>query len=44
MILEGFACRYKVLKDGRWAITSFLVPGDMCDLRMFILKQMDHCP
>lgn len=42
LILEGFACRYKVLEDGRRSITNFLVPGDLCDLRMFILKQMDH--
>ena len=42
LILEGWACRYKVLEDGRRQITAFLVPGDMCDLRMFILKEMDH--
>jgi len=23
-------------------ISAFLVPGDLCDLRMFILKEMDH--
>jgi CRP-like cAMP-binding protein len=42
LILEGWACRYKVLEDGRRQVTAFLVPGDMCDLRMFILKEMDH--
>lgn len=42
LILEGWACRYKVLEDGRRAITAFLVPGDVCDMRVFILKQMDH--
>ena len=42
LILDGWACRYKVLEDGRRQITAFLVPGDVCDLRMFILKQMDH--
>src|SRR3712207_808038 len=42
LILEGWACRYKVLEDGRRQITAFLVPGDICDLRMFILKEMDH--
>jgi len=42
LILEGWACRYKILEDGRRQITAFLVPGDMCDLRMFILKEMDH--
>jgi CRP-like cAMP-binding protein len=42
LILEGFACRYKMLEDGRRQIVAVLVPGDMCDLRMFILKEMDH--
>jgi CRP-like cAMP-binding protein len=42
LILDGWACRYKVLEDGRRQIQAFLVPGDLCDTRMFILKQMDH--
>lgn len=42
LILEGWASRYKVLEDGRRQITTFLVPGDLCDMRMFILKEMDH--
>src|SRR3712207_6762556 len=42
LILEGWASRYKVLEDGRRQITAFLVPGDLCDLRMFILREMDH--
>ncbi|WP_201842031.1 Crp/Fnr family transcriptional regulator [Microvirga zambiensis] len=42
LILDGWACRYKVLEDGRRQIVGFLVPGDVCDIRMFILKQIDH--
>lgn len=42
VILEGFACRYKLLPDGRRQIVGFLLPGDMCDLRVFLLKRMDH--
>ncbi len=42
VILSGWACRYKVLEDGRRQITAFLVPGDIGDLRMFILREMDH--
>jgi CRP-like cAMP-binding protein len=42
ILLEGFACRYKTLEDGRRQIVSFFIPGDMCDARVFILKQMDH--
>jgi CRP-like cAMP-binding protein len=42
LLLEGFACRYKVLEDGRRQIVAYFVPGDVCDLRVFILKRMDH--
>jgi CRP-like cAMP-binding protein len=42
LLLEGFACRYKTLEDGRRQIVAFFVPGDLCDLRVFILKRMDH--
>ena len=42
LILEGFACRYKLLPDGGRQITAFLIPGDFCDLHVFILKAMDH--
>src|ERR1700723_1397809 len=38
----GFACRYKTLEDGRRQIVAYFVPGDLCDLRVFILKRMDH--
>lgn len=42
IVLEGWACRYKTLPDGRRQIVAFFVPGDMCDLNLFILKEMDH--
>jgi CRP-like cAMP-binding protein len=42
LILEGFACRYKILPDGTRQIMAYLVPGDFCDLHVFILKTMDH--
>jgi len=42
LVLAGWACRYKVLEDGRRQITNFMVPGDLCDMRMFILREMDH--
>ena len=42
LILSGWACRYKQLADGRRQIVSFFLPGDMCDLNLFILKEMDH--
>src|SRR6202453_590769 len=42
LLLDGFACRYKTLEDGRRKIVAYFVPGDLCDLRVFILKRMDH--
>ena len=42
LVLAGLACRYKLLPDGRRSIFAYLVPGDCCDLNIFILKQMDH--
>lgn len=42
VLLEGFACRYKVLENGRRQIVSYVVPGDLCDLRVFIHGRMDH--
>ena len=42
LILDGYACRYKVLPDGQRQIMAIFVPGDFCDLNVFILDQMDH--
>lgn len=42
LVIEGFACRYKVLADGKRQIMALLVPGDFCDLHVAILGEMDH--
>lgn len=42
LILSGFACRYKLIEDGRRHIMAYLVPGDFCDFQVFILEEMDH--
>ncbi|MCK2056858.1 Crp/Fnr family transcriptional regulator [Methylobacterium sp. 37f] len=42
LILDGYACRYKVLPNGQRQIMAYMVPGDFCDLNVFILDQMDH--
>jgi CRP-like cAMP-binding protein len=42
IIVEGFACRYKLLPDGRKQIVAFMLPGDLCDTRSFALPVMDH--
>jgi CRP-like cAMP-binding protein len=42
VILDGLACRYKLLPDGRRQILAFLVPGDPCDCDVFLLPHIDH--
>ncbi len=42
LIMEGWACRYKQLPDGRRQIVALFVPGDVCDMNAYILKEMDH--
>ena len=42
LVLSGFAARYKTLEDGRRQFLAYFVPGDFCDLRVFVLERMDH--
>jgi CRP-like cAMP-binding protein len=42
LMLEGLACRYKTMSDGRRQIMGFLLPGDLIDLHGFMAGQMDH--
>lgn len=42
LIISGWACSYKQLKNGRRQIVAFFLPGDFCDHNIFILREMDH--
>ena len=42
LLLEGWAYRYKHVEDGNRQIVAYLIPGDLCDIHIFILKAMDH--
>lgn len=42
LILEGLACRYKVLGAGQRQILSLHLPGDIPDLMSLHLDTMDH--
>ena len=42
LILDGFAYRYKALANGDRQIVAYLLPGDFCDLHVFLLGEMDH--
>ncbi len=42
VVLEGWACRYKLLPEGGRQIMAFLMPGDFCDMHIAVLDEMDH--
>lgn len=42
LVLSGLATRSKTLRDGSRQLMAFLVPGDLCDVEVFILEAMDH--
>jgi CRP-like cAMP-binding protein len=41
-LVSGFACRYRMLPDGRRQIVSYLIPGDLCDVRHLLLPSATH--
>jgi CRP-like cAMP-binding protein len=42
LLLDGWACRYKLLSEGRRQILSFHIPGDIGDLQSLHIQSMDH--
>lgn len=42
LLKEGMAARYRGMPNGGRQIMTFLIPGDLCDLHVFLLKAMDH--
>ena len=42
LIMDGMACRHKRAANGARQITAYLVAGDVCDLDVALLDQMDH--
>src|SRR5678816_3534004 len=42
LVIDGWGARYKSLPDGKRQIVSIFLPGDFCDLNVYILKHMDH--
>ncbi|MCH2487781.1 MAG: Crp/Fnr family transcriptional regulator [Erythrobacter sp.] len=41
-LVEGWGYRFKILPTGERQIMAYLVPGDLCDVHIFILQEMDH--
>lgn len=42
LILDGWACRYKIVGEGRRQILSFHISGDIPDLQSLHVHTMDH--
>jgi CRP-like cAMP-binding protein len=42
LLVDGFACRYKMFQGGRRQIMSLQFGGDITDIHSYILKTMDH--
>jgi len=42
LIVSGWACRYRMLEDGRRQIISLLLPGDLSDIHAAAFARMDH--
>lgn len=42
LLKQGMAMRYRNLPDGGRQIMTFLIPGDLCDMHVFLIKEMDH--
>jgi len=42
LLLDGFMCRFKDMRNGQRQITELHVAGDFVDLHSFTLKYLDH--
>ena len=42
LVLDGWACRFRDLRNGQRQITELHVAGDFADLHSFTLKRLDH--
>jgi CRP-like cAMP-binding protein len=42
LVVNGLATRSKTLRDGSRQLMAFLIPGDLCDVEVFVLEKMDH--
>ena len=42
LLVEGFACRHKILGDGQRQIIAFHLPSDLCDVSGLTSTRLDH--
>lgn len=43
VLIEGVACRYRMLSAGRRQILGYILPGDLCDVEFLTVGATDHC-
>lgn len=42
LVVEGLACRYKLLAGGRRQIMGYLIPGELCDVQFLTCNTADY--
>ncbi len=42
LIVDGWAYRCNIATNGHRVITGLFLPGDLCDISVYLLPQMDH--
>lgn len=42
LLMDGWGFRYSLLRNGNRQIFGYLLPGDLCDVHVFMLDKMDH--
>lgn len=42
VVLDGWACQYKLMSDKRRHVPAFVLPGDLADLDRLILPKLDY--
>lgn len=42
LMLEGWGCRYKLIEDGQLHTMALIIPGDLCDMHITLIDEMDH--
>lgn len=42
LLQQGWGYRYSILRNGNRQIFGYLLPGDLCDVHVFMLERMDH--
>lgn len=41
-LIDGWACRYKLMRDGSRQLPALLVPGDICNLDSLMLDRLNY--